>query len=86
MIANTHRVPESACPKCGEPLDTVGCATDLDESPPAHGDLTICLDCGTVLCFEADLQLRTATAAEIAEGPPELADFAAALHAQPSAS
>ena len=57
---------ESRCPQCGYKLDAATKAYGEEASPEA-GDTSVCLNCGQVLKYQADLTLRKATAAEIRE-------------------
>ena len=51
-----------ACPWCGHHLDmATGVGTD---KLPRPGDRSICIGCGAVCVFEADLTLRRADAVE----------------------
>jgi hypothetical protein len=55
---------ESRCPQCDYKLNA---ATKLagEEGKPEEGDNCVCLNCGQVLTYQADLTLRKATAYEI---------------------
>lgn len=49
---NTHELTGAdhlACPTCKKILD--GCSGDHVD-PPVNGDLTVCLYCGELLCFQ----------------------------------
>lgn len=63
------RVPASACPKCGAVLDA---ATEVSRrGPPREGDFTVCIECLSLLTFEAGLTLRRLTEEEFAGLPAE---------------
>lgn len=57
---------ESRCPQCGYKLDA---ATKMhgEEKSPEEDDTSMCLNCGQVLKYQADLSLKKATAEEIRE-------------------
>jgi hypothetical protein len=58
----THRLRPQMCLTCGYLLDAAT-AVDRGRKPPKEGDLSMCLNCGTVLCMH-DGQWRPATAAD----------------------
>jgi hypothetical protein len=66
MSANpsNYRLVESRCPQCNYRLDGATVAHG-DDTIPAEGDNSICLNCGQGLKYQADLSLRKATAQEI---------------------
>jgi len=55
------RVPESICPSCGAPND----GASHPDGKPSEGDLSICMYCGHLAIFRADLRLRDPTVAEL---------------------
>ena len=57
-----YRMPECHCPYCGKKISAASNA--IDEGEPKVGDVTICLYCGEVAMFDADLHLREPTADE----------------------
>lgn len=57
---------ESRCPQCDYKLDAATKAHG-EEAFPEAGDTSVCLNCGQVLKYQADLTLRKATVAEIRE-------------------
>lgn len=61
MPANGN--PNATCPNCGKSLDSFTHARP-GVRHAAEGDLSICVYCGVVLIFRADLTLRLPTAAE----------------------
>ena len=67
-----HFVPESMCLNCGKGLDAATAVQD--DSNPKPGDFSICLNCGHLSVFAADLTLRPPTDAELIEvaGDPTL--------------
>lgn len=61
----TTSVPEQLCPKCGYLMEAT---TPLDGGAlPKDGDVSICLNCGAILIFTAELKMRAATDQEVAE-------------------
>jgi hypothetical protein len=56
------------CP-CGFPFESTNAGGAVVPSP---GDMTVCLECATVLVLEADHGLRAATPEEIAAVPDDL--------------
>lgn len=58
-------VPSSACLACGYVCDAVTCATRGNDVIPDEGCLTICLRCGHLMAFDAELQLRDLTDEEM---------------------
>jgi hypothetical protein len=63
------RLPPSYCPTCAVELD---CATPAEvDATPRDGDLTVCMYCGAVLIFTAELRQRPATPAELDSLPPK---------------
>lgn len=61
-----HRLIESRCPQCNYKLDAASVAEGEDRLP-CEGDVSVCLNCGQVMKYQADLTLRQITAHEIAE-------------------
>lgn len=59
-----HRVPSSPCPVCGKKLDAMTGAGH--DHAPSSGDVTICLDCRTILIWEHK-RLRLPNDAEMHE-------------------
>ena len=57
-------LPLSLCPRCNYKLDAATKAHG-ENGPPDEGSASVCLNCGQVLIYEADLTLREATAEEI---------------------
>jgi len=51
-----HELPPSQCPRCFAHLDRAG---EIDDKAkrPGPDDLTICLHCGGILMFDADMKL-----------------------------
>jgi hypothetical protein len=62
----SYRHVESRCPQCNYKIDA---ATKVhgEEAAPECGDNSVCINCGQVLTYQADLTLRKATAQEISE-------------------
>lgn len=54
-IVDTHRIDAGACLKCHAPMTA---STSVDgTSAPEPGDVTVCLYCGHLMEFGADLKL-----------------------------
>lgn len=49
------RVPEQKCLKCGQTLDAVGTVGGQVVAPRPE-DVTVCLGCGAVMMFDANLE------------------------------
>lgn len=63
-------MPPSVCPVCGRRADA---ATSLrGDFEPASGDLSLCISCGAVLKFDAELQLQRVDPNEVAALPPAI--------------
>ncbi len=59
------RLPESSCPGCGKILDS---ATNLGDEPGIDpGDYVVCITCGTLLRYDANLHVKKATKRELRE-------------------
>jgi len=72
---------ESRCPQCGYRLDMAGLLHG-EEQKPEEGDASLCLNCGQILTYQADLSLRQATAAEIREWMGDAEGWAAIENSQ----
>lgn len=59
----THKVLV-VCPACHAELN---CATGLRVSPPAPGDLNICIECLSPSVFTADLSIKLVAISELSE-------------------
>jgi hypothetical protein len=57
---------ESRCPQCDYKLTGATIVHGVDQKPE-EGDANICLNCGQVLVYAADLTLRPATRSEVRE-------------------
>jgi hypothetical protein len=57
---------ESRCPQCDYKLTGATIVHGVDQKPE-EGDVSICLNCGQVLVYAADLILRVATRQEVRE-------------------
>jgi len=61
MIDETF-IPPHRCPRCNYRMD---CTTDAyGEAKPKEGDVSICLMCGGLMVFNADLTVRKPTKEE----------------------
>jgi hypothetical protein len=65
-----HRTPVNYCPKCGYRIDAAS-VPDKPEEGPEAGDFSVCLMCGCMLRFEADLRSRKVTMEELETMDPE---------------
>lgn len=76
-----YRMADTACPRCGNRLEACTNA-EAAGGGPGPGDLTLCAYCSAALVFTEDLDVRPATAADLAkldeEGRATLAKAAAA--------
>ena len=61
------RIDPSPCPKCGVQHDAAT-ASDGSGIGPVKGDLSICVDCGSINVFDDDLKLVTITEEQLSEG------------------
>ncbi len=70
----TTRVAPDVCPYCQHELDTVTSAPMNPEATPSEGDITVCIECASVLIFKEDLTVRKPDATEMfwAMGMPEV--------------
>jgi hypothetical protein len=59
----------SKCPECGHLLDAAFAIGS--DARPRPNDLSVCIQCGEILCFNADLTLRRSTVQERSELPPQ---------------
>jgi len=55
MSKSARPMPSNPCPHCEAPL---AWATGFNTAPPAPGDPTLCNECGHLLVFTEDLNLR----------------------------
>lgn len=60
----TTRHTETRCQVCGHVLDA---SSSVDGAIPKPGDISVCIDCGTILTFDGSLRLRIATDGEVAQ-------------------
>jgi hypothetical protein len=58
-------LPESRCPQCSYKMS--GATNCTGSGAPLPGDVSICLNCGQLLCFQNGFTLRKVNAAEIAD-------------------
>jgi hypothetical protein len=56
MKVNQVRVPPSSCPTCGEKWDGATEASNA-AATPTPGDFSLCIGCGAVLRYSAELVL-----------------------------
>jgi hypothetical protein len=62
----TTRTPPQMCPNCGYVFDAATEAIKA-KAKPKPGDVSLCLNCINVGIYNADLSVRSATDAEIAD-------------------
>lgn len=62
-----YRIPKQVCPYCARPLDATGPIPGSDNQAPAPGDVTLCLRCGGLAIYEADLTMRIPMISELLE-------------------
>lgn len=69
---DTHTIT-CKCPACGHKFDAATGISD-DHTPPSAGDVSICIKCGALGIFNADLSVRAPTHKEKMEASllPEL--------------
>jgi len=60
----TSEVPRMSCPKCGKEVDRA--SSPFGDYEVAPGCVSVCIYCGAVNLFDADLRLRKPTAMEMA--------------------
>lgn len=63
----THKDLPHTCPVCGKSWDAVTAVEEDQPNRPVPGDITVCIDCISVLAFDENLQLREPTAEEMYE-------------------
>lgn len=68
-IGTTHRTTSSKCTACDKQVDAATPVDDAEalDSRPSAGDATVCLGCGHIMIYAADLSLRDPTEEEMAE-------------------
>jgi len=62
----TFQHVDSHCP-CGYKLDSSTKIEGKDEGAPEQGDASVCLNCGQILVYQADLTMRKANREDIRE-------------------
>jgi hypothetical protein len=74
-LNRTHRLPKATCLACGCQLNRASSFTH--DNRPDDGDLTICIRCGHIMAYTADLSMRELTDAEVvkAAGNQEILDI-----------
>jgi len=65
-LKTTRLMSRPHCPRCSTLLDAATDTNLQDPRTPKPEDLTICIKCGLLLVFTADMSLRRATIEEIA--------------------
>lgn len=66
----TSSTPRFPCPRCGKPHDEA--TAYKHDCSPQPGDFLICIDCGALLRFTADLRQEALGPIEIALLPSDL--------------
>lgn len=75
----TH-TPLSSCPACGTELDAAGGSDKAGQPKP--GDLSVCINCATILQFDEQLHLHLAPGEVVNQARaenPELVDYVQAV-------
>ena len=60
----TTHLPETTCLGCGKLVDAAAAPAD-DDAVPVPGDVSICIHCGYLMAFAADLSYRELTEEEM---------------------
>lgn len=68
-----HVIPINLCPSCGARFSRASGLNHM--SAPKPGDVTICISCGTVLCFDETLRTKLAKGDDLADLEPEQVDL-----------
>jgi hypothetical protein len=70
--ASTTETPAHSCTSCGHLLDAASNPFDLRS--PREGDISVCMYCGHLMAFNADMTRRNLTDEEMVEiaGDPQL--------------
>lgn len=63
--SSSTQIAPSLCPSCGYAF-TKASPLDCDVKPKEH-DFSLCISCGALLCFTADLRLVKPTEADLAD-------------------
>jgi hypothetical protein len=63
MLGDTTMLPAQLCPVCGHLLDSHSAVEDHGKRPE-DGDFSVCLACGSVLRYGADLKLSPSSLEE----------------------
>jgi hypothetical protein len=56
-----HRTLNTFCPTCGYRANAATNINDKQTNPPSCGDISVCLKCGEILQFDAQLKLQPAS-------------------------
>ena len=64
--APSFKHPVSHCPQCNYKLDGSSHIHGESTTAPEEGDLSVCLNCGQVLTYEANQTMRKITVRELA--------------------
>ena len=63
LVMDMSRLPMQLCPWCWTKLDAA--SNIFNSGPPAPGDVTICIVCAAVLCFDENLRLKASSLGEV---------------------
>jgi hypothetical protein len=63
QVGSAVNLPASRCTACGHLVDAASCVGN--DGAPSPGDFTVCIACGHIMGFAADLTLRELTGDEI---------------------
>ena len=64
--AITARTQPSPCTNCGA-INDAATSVDLDGVNPSPGDFALCIDCGHIMAYDEQMQLRNLTDADVIE-------------------
>ncbi len=67
MSSTTHKLPATKCPACGRTNNRSSAVEGVDPTPPEPGDVSICIGCGSIGIYTADLGMRAPTMVEVSE-------------------
>ncbi len=69
-MRDTYTCTDARCPACGHQLD--GACDPIGDARPKPDDISVCIECASVLAYNADLTLRIASDDDLRALPPEL--------------
>lgn len=68
---NTIRTPACQCPKCDCTIDAATSA-DNTQSVPEEGDVSVCINCASMLIFKEDMTMRLMSKDEFMNLPQDI--------------